>query len=265
MERDQTLFARGALSKSQTENTATKYAEAKGKLEALDAQINAARAQKMAVASQKEAALQNVALWKVRNQYAEVTAPVSGVISARLQEPGNYVTPNSPLYQLEDTHRYRLNMQVPQQYAAELAVGEVVTLLLPTGLTGPRFSLTRLFPAVNEQRQRTIEAETGDPLENAVLEQQFSAEVVIASASGLVIPKDAYSFKTGESGNNEYAVYLVQGKAAVRKTVTPRIVSDSGDIIVGRQEFPAGSKLIRLGFMQAARLPETISLEGASK
>ncbi|MFZ2961296.1 MAG: biotin/lipoyl-binding protein [Candidatus Ozemobacteraceae bacterium] len=87
--RDQELLKQGALSKAQWEGTANKFAEAQGKLATLDAQIQASRAQKQAVASQKDAAAQNVALWKVRNRYAEVVAPVAGIISARVQEEGN--------------------------------------------------------------------------------------------------------------------------------------------------------------------------------
>jgi len=263
-ERDQKLFQQGALSKAQWEATANKWAEAQGKLAALDAQINALHAQKQAVASQKDAAAHTVALWKVKNRYAEVTAPVSGIISARLQEEGNYVTTNSVLYQLEDTQVCRLVMQVPQQYVSELRPGQTVTI---ADSNLPEFKLTRIYPTNNELRQRTIEAESVGPLTEPELDRQFSVNLVLTRATGLLLPANAF-FPVHTDVKNEktaIAVYVSDGTIVKRKEITPLLVTDDGEAVVEASQIALNSKLLQLGFMEFARMPETISLSRNEK
>ncbi len=262
-ERDQSLFHQGALSKAQWEGTANKLAEAQGRLAALDAQIRAAQAQKQAVASQKDAAAQNVALWKVRTRYAEVVAPVDGVISARLQEEGNYVTPNTVLYQLEDTRSCRLVMQIPQQHVTGLRVGQEVRL---PGHTFPAFRVTRVYPTANELRQRTVEAEPVTPLSDPELERQFAVNVVCEQATGVLVPAAAFfaggKRKAGDA-HAAIAVYVASGPVARRTEVMPMLVTDSGDAVVATDLLASGTRLVRLGFLEYARLAETLSLSGA--
>lgn len=261
-DRDQKLFLQGALSKAQWEGTANKLAEAQGKLAALDGQINAARAQKQAVASQKDAAVQTVALWKVRTGYAEVTAPVAGIISARIQEEGNYVTPNSVLYQLEETQSCRLVMQIPQQYSAELMPGQPI---VTADSNFPEFRLTRIYPTNNELRQRTIEAEAVEPLPNPELDRQFTVNLVAAKATGLLLPANTF-FQTGADARIEkatIAVYVLEGTTVKRKAITPLLLTDSGEAVIEPSQIPSTGKLLQLGFMEFARMPETITLTGA--
>ena len=264
LERDRKLYEQGALSKAQAESTANKFAEAQGRLAALEAQVNASRAQKQSVASQKDAAAQTVALWKVRNRYAEVTAPVTGIISSRLQEEGNYVTPSSILYQLEDTRLCRLVMQIPQQYVHELQLGQVVVVDGPPPAGAPEFRLSRIYPTGNEFRQRQIEAESVSQMASPEFDRPFAVDVVTASASGVLIPADAYwSIGSGTVGQTSaIAVYRVMASQAHRLVLKPSLVTDHGDAVVEAGEVASGTKLMPLVFLQAARLPEVITFEG---
>ncbi|MFZ2955283.1 MAG: HlyD family efflux transporter periplasmic adaptor subunit [Candidatus Ozemobacteraceae bacterium] len=263
-ERDRKLLQQGALSKAQAEGTANKFAEAQGKLAALDAQILASRAQKQAVASQRDSAVQNVALWKVRNRYAEVTAPVAGIISARFQEEGNYVTPNSVLYQLEDTRVSRLVLQIPQQFVQELKLGQRL-IINDDGLADiSGFLLTRIYPMGNELRQRIVEAESSEPLSHPDFDRQFSVNVVSAEASGTIIPADGFfqADSGRETEKSTISFYLVEGATARRKELTPLLMTDTGEAVVAAYQLPPESKLVRLGFLQYARMPASISLQG---
>lgn len=48
--------------------------------------------------------------------YARVVAPFSGLVVSRRAEPGSLVVPGAPLYVLEDTSRYRLEVSVPASW-----------------------------------------------------------------------------------------------------------------------------------------------------
>ncbi|NLI74870.1 MAG: HlyD family efflux transporter periplasmic adaptor subunit [Candidatus Riflebacteria bacterium] len=265
-ERDRTLFEQGALSKAQWEATANKFAEAQGKLAALDAQIEASRAQKQAVASQKDAAAQTVALWKVRNRYAEVVAPVTGIISARVQEVGNYVTPASVLYQMEDTRSCRLVMQVPQQYVDDLRVGQRVTTDGTGNLVAAGFVLSRIYPTGNDLYQRTVEAESTAPLANPDFERQYAVNIVIAEASGTIIPADSFFQPPNATATPDtVAVYLVSGETARRLPLSPLLLTDRGEAVVDPGVLPAGSRLLRLGYLEYARLPERLTVKDGER
>ena len=279
-DRDRELFKQGALSQAQSESTANKLAEASARLSALNAQISAARAQRQAVASQKDAANQNVELWRVRNRYAEVLAPLTGIISARLQEPGQVVTPNTALYHLEDTSSVRLIMQVPQQYTDALTEGMSISLspsrtavpnhsAIPSHQIIPtHWTISRLHPTVNQWRQRTIEAEpvTGgdDPALASQFDRRFSATVVVAEAAGILIPADGHF--PGSASERTVAsvplcvVYQVQGNRADRRELQPLLITDSGEAIVSPDHLPSGSRLLRLRFLEYTRLPESLPL-----
>lgn len=266
-ERDRKLFEQGALSMAQSESTANKLAEAEGKLAALDAQISASRAQKSAVASQKDAAAQNVALWKVRNRYAEVTAPVAGIISSRVQEVGNYVTPNTVLYQLEDTSATRLVLQIPQQYSGDVKPGmRIVTS--DDGLSGANgFLVTRIHPTVNELRQRVVEAESASSPMASEIDRQMAVQILVAEATGTILPPDAFFQNPFQqkNGADSISYYLVEGATATRREQTPQVMGDTGEAVIDAAALPATAQVVQLGFLQYGRYPETIVLQGGSR
>ncbi|HNV70720.1 MAG TPA: efflux RND transporter periplasmic adaptor subunit, partial [Candidatus Ozemobacteraceae bacterium] len=191
--RDRTLYERGALSRAQYEGTENRLAEAKAKVTALEAQIDAARAQMQAVASQKDAAAHTVSLWQVRNRYAELKAPVDGVISGRHQEEGNYVTSSTAIYTLEDMSGSRMLMQVPQNSLSDIRLGNPVRLLDADVALPARYIITRIHPTGNELRQRLVEAESDQALTTNDLERQCAARLVVAEISGLILPAETFA------------------------------------------------------------------------
>ncbi len=264
-ERDRTLFEKGALSKAQYEGTVNRYAEAKAKRTALEAQIAASRAQKQAVASQKDAAAQTVALWQVRNRYAEVSAVVDGVISSRLQEEGNYVTPASVLYTLEDTSGSRLLMQVPQQYLDDIAVGMPVRFSDADIWALPEFSITRIHPTGNELRQLLVEAEAAVPLRRALFERQFTAHLIVREAEGLVLPPESFSpLDMTSSSTVSVMAYVVAGTQARRTSLPTLLLTDDGRAVIDAALHPEGVRVLRLPYLQQVRWPETIAIASES-
>lgn len=281
------LHAQEAVSGAQVEGTANKLAEAEARLKSLDAQINSAKAQRAAATSQSQAATQNVELWKVRNKFAEVTTPVSGIISARLQEPGQYVNPTTVLYHLEDTRSCRLSMQIPQQFTKDLTVGQVVSLPESSGIPPGEFIVTRIFPTINQWRQQTVEAESKASLpEDLPFDRQFSVRVIIASASGVLIPADGFFAASAASAASadsaaladsaasadfnaasladtappSYSCYRVNGETAWRVAFQPLLITAEGTAIARPEDFPAGTRVVRLRYLHFARWPEKLTL-----
>ena len=101
-ERYKELHARSAATKEQLETVTAQYQSAKA-----------------AVAGASEAV--NVA--KIVVGYAEIHAPVSGVVAERLAEPGDLSVPGRPLVTIQDPSNLRLEADVREYLIAHLGVG----------------------------------------------------------------------------------------------------------------------------------------------
>jgi RND family efflux transporter MFP subunit len=91
---------------------------------------------------------------------AEVRSPLSGSVARRMVSAGEFVRPGSPLFQLIADDRLKLRGDVPERFAQELAVGQLVQIRVdahPDKLFAGR--LSRIGPAANpENRSVTVEA-----------------------------------------------------------------------------------------------------------
>ena len=108
-ERYQQLVGKGAVPKLEADTKATAYLAAQ-------ADVSLAQAQLQRLVSQ--------------TGYNAVRAPFAGRITQRLAEPGQLVNAESALFQLAQTERLRVTVQVPQTSAGAIAVGQKAEVLL---------------------------------------------------------------------------------------------------------------------------------------
>lgn len=79
--------------------------------------------------------------------YSTITAPFSGVITARFADPGSMATPGVPLLVLADDSQYRLEATVPEKLANFLHVGSPVKVRLDALQADWTASLVQMVPA----------------------------------------------------------------------------------------------------------------------
>ncbi|MFD0738207.1 efflux RND transporter periplasmic adaptor subunit [Lysobacter koreensis] len=82
--------------------------------------------------------------------YANVTAPISGVIAQRMIKPGNFVQINTPIFRIVDTSRLEAVLNVPERELATLKPGLPVQLHVDA-MPGKTFTGTvdRIAPVVD--------------------------------------------------------------------------------------------------------------------
>lgn len=82
--------------------------------------------------------------------YANVVAPISGVIAQRMIKPGNFVQINTPIFRIVDTSQLEAVLNVPERELATLKAGLPVQLLVDA-MPGRAFSGTvdRIAPVVD--------------------------------------------------------------------------------------------------------------------
>lgn len=256
LKRDEELYQAGAIAQTAFENTKNRHAEAQSRLTSLKSQIQSQKSQVDAVLSQKTASEKDVLLWQVRRDYTELSSPVDGIISARLQEEGNRVLPGAAVYNIEDTTKTRLIMQVPQEAAARIGPGQPVSL---RGHASASFNVSRVFPVLNELRQVTVEAETLTLPPGLVYDMQVPVRIVVERGEGTVIPEEARFVDFSRA--DRFFVYVVKDGIAVRTSVVPVLDGDNGATLVNAAEIPSKTVLAVGSYLENIRLPASFAIE----
>lgn len=145
--------------------------------------------------------------------YANVIAPISGVIASRSVKPGNFVQINSPIFRIVDDSRLEATLNVPERELATLKAGQPVQLVVDA-LPGKVFTgkVDRVAPVVDSGSGtfRVICAFDG----GGDLQPGMFGRIKIGydqRADALVIPRTALLDDQGEP-----AVYAVRAGKAVR-------------------------------------------------
>jgi len=155
-------------------------------------------------------------LARLELSYAEVRAPISGVIASRSIKTGNFVQINTPIFRIVDADRLEATLNVPERELATMHAGLPVSLVVDA-LPGKTFAGTvdRVSPVVDAGSGtfRVVCA-----FDNAgVLQPGMFGRVRIDYASradALVVPRAALL-----EDSDKPAVFLVRGGKAARTTL----------------------------------------------
>lgn len=152
-------------------------------------------------------------LARLELSYGTVTAPISGVVAARLIKPGNFVQINSTVIKLIDNSRLEATLNVPERDIELLRAGQPVTLAVDA-LPGRTFegTITRIAPLIDAGSGtfRVFCGFAGDGL----LQAGMFGRIDIAydrRANALVIPRPAIL-----EDDAQPAVFAVRGGKADR-------------------------------------------------
>jgi len=159
------------------------------------------------------------AAYKLANlelSYANVTAPISGVIAQRSIKAGNFVQINTPIFRIVDTSRLEAVLNVPERELATLKQGLPVQLQVDA-MPGKTFAGTvdRIAPVVDAGSGtfRVISTFAG----GGVLQPGMFGRLRIDydnRADALVVPRAALLDDEGDP-----AVFLVRGNTVARVPV----------------------------------------------
>jgi membrane fusion protein (multidrug efflux system) len=181
--------------------------------------------------------------------YANVEAPISGVIASRSIKTGNFVQINTPIFRIVDTSRLEATLNVPERELATLKAGLPV-LMQVDALPGKTFTGTvdRVAPVVDSGSGtfRVVCAFKGD----GVLQPGMFGRIKIdydQRADALVVPRVALLEDDGDP-----AVFVVNGDKTRRVPVKLGYVDGSWAEIregvkEGQQVVVAGKTALRDG------------------
>jgi len=223
-ERDKALYQAGGISASEFDQAKASYASAQARVAAVREQIAAQVAATQMARHQVRVQQAGLAMMETTLGYATVTAPQSGVVTARLVDPGTLVRPGQSLLKTARMGSVRVRVQVAQEDAPDVRVGAPAMIQF-AGLPDPvRARVTRVFPQQNPQiRTTTVEMLIPNPGERIKLDMYASVTLdlavhkhVVAVPSAAVVPV-----------NGTPTVFVVvNGNTAHAQPVTTGITAD---------------------------------------
>ena len=174
-----------------------------------------------------------------------IKAPFSGVISARLKEPGDVVSINQHMLTLFDPDIMTAAVQVPEQLHSRVAVGDAVNVRIDS-LGDRSFSarILRIHPVVDAQtRQGVVEIHL-DPVPGSARPGQLCRVTLeTAETPRLLIPLSALQF----DGRGSFVYFLSDDSMAMHRAVTIGLqIGDSIEIIDGVND---GDQIVSRGFL----------------
>jgi HlyD family secretion protein len=128
--RQEGLFKEGAIAQQIAEQSRTKVRTETQQLRAAQAQVSNEQ-QAVATAQGRVIAQQAVVTEaKKRRVYAKLTSPITGVVSEKVSEPGNFLQPGGEVIKISDFSRVKVVVQVSELELAKIRVGQPVKVRL---------------------------------------------------------------------------------------------------------------------------------------
>jgi RND family efflux transporter MFP subunit len=125
------------------------FDEAAARLKTAQANYEMARARRTQLDSQMARAEQEVRAAAIVRDYASITAPFAGIVTAKSVEPGTLATPGAPLLAIERNGGYRLEASVDESKLPIVKVGQDVEVTLDAANRAFSARVSEIVPSVD--------------------------------------------------------------------------------------------------------------------
>lgn len=221
--RDRKLFAAQAISQEQLDTSRANYDAAKARVTALEKSL--------------DTAITNLS-------YTRIAAPVAGIITSRLVDPGDLATPGKPLLGLEEQKAgYYIQVNIPQADFSRVHQGDKAEIIpdhlaAGTGASAITAGISRIHPAISFGTLATVEIDIATPPFNLPTGATVRVTLAEGTATGWKIPARALL----ENVQKSY-VFTVDDQHLVH-IVPATIRAKNGDWMVINAPLKENSQLI---------------------
>jgi RND family efflux transporter MFP subunit len=215
-ERDEKLYAAGAISKEALERSRSSLDSAKAAVDAYEENIHGLQ--------------RNVEAARLQVGYSQIEAPFSGIVTKRSADPGDLALPGKTILTIQQPSPVKLVVQVPQELIGRMGPGS--KLLLNNGSSTLQVSVTKVYPALGKNLLGSVEAVLPKNPFGLPTGSTVAVDIVTVAATGVIVPESAV-FRT-EKGAFVYTVNngtvharqvevlgLGDGKAVLKGGVVP--------------------------------------------
>jgi multidrug efflux pump subunit AcrA (membrane-fusion protein) len=214
-ERYTRLHKEGKVTDNEFETREVAQEQAKAGLDVAAAQVNLAERQ----VKQAEA---GVAIARKNLDDTKVIAPISGVITARLSEPGEEMSVGHAILRIEDLSVVEVSAYLPAQYYPEIIPGQTEFHLTVGGQDAGSVPVTYRSPVINPVlRTFEIKGTVSRGSDLTVPGSMADLTVVFESRNGLAAPSSSILTR-----NQQQVVFVVQDGKAVSTPVQTGLQND---------------------------------------
>jgi RND family efflux transporter MFP subunit len=213
------------------------FDEASARVKSAQAAYDMARAKRAQLDSRRASVLQDIRGATIMRDYTRISAPFSGIVTAKSVEPGNLAAPGAPLLTVEREGAYRLEASVDESRLPFVKVGEAVDVSLES--LDRRFAarVSEIVPAVDAaSRSYTVKIDL--PSSPNLRSGMFGRAAFTAGARKVAtIPSQAIV----ERGQLQSVFAVEGGHARTRLVTTGERRQSATEVLSGLSE---GEKLV---------------------
>ena len=213
------------------------FDEASARLKSAQAAYDMATAKRRQLDSKMAQVQQEIRAARITREYARISAPFAGVITARSVEPGNLAAPGAPLLTVEREGDYRLEASVDESKLPFVKAGQTVEIALDALDRRLTARVSEIVPAVDSaSRAYTVKIDL--PSVPNLRSGMFGRALFPMSAqSVLAVPATAVV----ERGQLQSVFTIEDGTARNRLVTTGKKRDDAVEVLSGLSE---GEKVI---------------------
>jgi RND family efflux transporter MFP subunit len=163
--------------------------------------------------------------------YANLNAPFPGLVAQKLCDVGDLASPGKMLFVIEQPTHFRLEANVPERFAGNLAIGQTVEVAIDAlngRCAGP---IDEIIPAADPASRSfliKINLKGDKPLKSGLFGR---ASLPVGERTALVVPKNAVR----ERGQLTFVFVVAEGRAQMRLIRTGKEMADGIEVLSGVQ------------------------------
>ena len=243
-ERDQMLYREQAISLEALQKSTAQKDAAYAQARSLEEKIKALKNSHNAAAFE--------------TSYARLYSPIDGIITKRLQEPGDLAMPGKPVLRVECTTDFKVVVQVPQADMVNMKTG--VRVLFVNGGSKIGSSIIRVYPAITVNTLGTIEIPKPKELAAIPSGGTVGVEVITGKTGpGMLVPLNA--LLETERGAFIFKAETAQGENSQKVRVLPvQVLGKNGEYACVKGDIKKGDLVITGDEGKLLRLSEGMAV-----
>jgi RND family efflux transporter MFP subunit len=226
------------------------FDEASARLKSAQAAYEMARAKRTELDSKRAEVQQETRGASIMRGYSRISAPFSGVVTAKSVDPGNLAAPGAPLLTVEREGAYRLEASVDESRLPFVKTGQTVDVALES--LGRRFTahVSEIAPAVDAASRAYIVKIDLPAMPNLRSGMFGRAWFPMGMRKVVTIPPQAMM----ERGQLQSVFVIESGFARTRLVTTGERVQSAVEVLSGLSEAEKLVSPVPLGLTDGARV-----------
>lgn len=191
----------------------------------------------------RDQAKANYELIKAQYDQTFITAPFSGIVDAKYYEEGEYAAPGTPIVNVINSGKIKIEAGVPERYVGEIKTGRTAKVIVKSVSSDQVTGRISYVGSSVTTDNRTFPVEIIINNENLKFKPELSADVLIESGvykNVVTVPDEVVT-----RIDNGYVVYVAKDGKAESRVI--EILNRSQDKIAVKSGLKEGENLIVVG------------------